>query len=324
MKIHLVINPSEVSSFNGLFEYINLVCGSLKNKGYRTDILLYDQNQDYTGAVTLGGLNVKNQGANIPLTDDITQVSQNLFDIIKNCLFENGKQHTVKLFGEIKDMEEILNSIESNYNNAAIFCYRQGQISTIKILSTDDRAVSDVYSAFNKNIYAGEDVTLAQRLLELLSVRGKTISVAESLTGGLICSEIISNSGASQFFDEGLITYSNSSKIKRLNIDGEIIKNYGAVSYETAYEMAAGLLAEGNCGVSVATTGIAGPTGGTITKPVGLTYIAIGTPQKVHVFRHVFGGKREDVRKAASYGAMFYAIKVLKDNSLEYEQIKIN
>ena len=85
-----------------------------------------------------------------------------------------------------------------------------------------------------------------------------------------------------------------------------------------------GLFSNGLSDVTISTTGVAGPTGGTLTKPVGLTYIAIGTKDKVHVFRHIFKGNRKDVRKAASQAAMFYAIKILKDNSIDYEEIVIN
>jgi PncC family amidohydrolase len=245
-------------------------------------------------------------------------IGYKIFDIINKSLFKEAEQYTVKLFGEISDAEEKLSEIEQKCG-AAIFYYKEGLISTIKIICKGDYAVSEVFSAFHNNIYAEEDVSLDKRLLELLRIRKLKLSVAESLTGGMICSKLIGNSGASESFYEGLVTYSNKSKIDRLNIDENIIKDYGAVSYEAAYEMAAGLIAQGCSDVSIASTGIAGPEGGTLTKPVGLVYIAVGTAEKVHVFRHIFQGSRNEIREASANAAMFYAIKVIKDKSMDYE-----
>jgi PncC family amidohydrolase len=284
---------------------------------------LYNEYKENLDVITFGNLSINGQLANIPLSNDFALLSKNIFDVIKDILFSGGQQHTVKVFGNIQGIDNILKDIERYNANTAIFYYSQGLIGTVKILCKGGNAISDVYAMLHKNIYAEEDISLQSRLLELLTVRNKILSIAESLTGGMICSDIIANSGASACFDEGVVTYSNDSKIQRLGIDGELIKKCGAVSYETAYEMAAGLLAGGRCGISIVTTGIAGPTGGTLTKPVGLTYIAVGSAEKVHVFRHIFGGDRNEIRKAASQAAMFYTIKVLKDKSLDYE-VKIN
>lgn len=326
MNIKVLLNAEQISCYKGLYDYLYLIINSVNNNVINTELVFFSNDIIYNEdiIITLGDINTQNNNINIPLNENYKNIADNFFGIIKNCLYKNAKQYTVRLFGNIENFEKKLKQIENNNSeNSFIFYYKQDLITTIKIFCNDNsNAVYDVFSLFNKNIYADEDITLDKMLIELLTIRNKTLAVAESLTGGLICSKIIDNAGASQVFNEGVVTYSNQAKINRLNIDESIIKNNGAVSYETAYEMAAGLLKSGD--ISIATTGIAGPSGGTITKPVGLTYIAIGTNEKVHVFRHIFKGNRNDVRIAASKAAMFYAIKILKDKSIDYEEILIN
>lgn len=325
MKIAVIAAPREICLKKGFFEYIFNIISCVRERGIDIELTF-----DYAGGadcvIALGKADAGERAYKVALSDDFSQPSRQLFGFLGKLLLGEHEQHTVKMFGYIEDMAARLSAIERAYGGrAVVFPYREGLVTTLKVLCEKGcPAVSDVFSEFNKNIYAEEDVRLDTRLLELLSVRNKTLCVAESLTGGMICSTIIDNPGASKYFDEGLITYSNSSKTDRLNVDPEVIKNYGAVSYQTAYEMAAGLIMKGNCDIAIATTGIAGPDGGSLSKPVGLTFIAVGTGEKIHVFRHVFKGDRQQVRLAASQAAMFYAIKRLKDFSLDYEEIRIN
>lgn len=321
----MVCDPKEVCSKKGLFEYVHTLVSCIGERGI--DISLsFESGQGADFIITLGEKSVEGQAFNIRIEDDYPAISQKLFGFIGGLLLGEHEQYTVKMFGYIEDALEKLAEIKHAYpKQAIIFLYREGLVTTLKALCEKNcPAISDIFAEFNKNIYADEDVRLDARLLELLVLRNKTLCVAESLTGGMICSTILDNSGASKVFNEGLITYSNSSKADRLGVDPQIIKDYGAVSNQTAYEMAAGLILKGGCDIAIATTGIAGPEGGSLSKPVGLTYIAVGTEEKIHVFRHVFAGSRQEVRLAASQAAMFYAIRRLKDNSLDYEEIKIN
>ena len=109
----------------------------------------------------------------------------------------------------------------------------------------------------------------AQTLSEILVTNGLTISVAESCTGGSLSSTITSIPGASSYFDCGYITYSNQSKVEMLGVDIQTIKNYGAVSEEVALEMVIGVSNRSHSDVALSITGVAGPTGGTIEKPIG-------------------------------------------------------
>ena len=162
-------------------------------------------------------------------------------------------------------------------------------------------------------IYALEDKSLEEQLVDMLKIRGKKIAVAESFTGGGIGKRIVSVPGASEVYFEGLNTYNELSKMKRLGVQEYALKSFGAVSDETAYQMAAGLIAAGDVDVAIATTGIAGPKSDSTDFPVGLAYIAIGTREKVYVYRYKFDGDRKEITEKAINHALFLAYRQLKD-----------
>lgn len=134
------------------------------------------------------------------------------------------------------------------------------------------------------------------KLFKLLKHNKLTISTAESCTGGMIASAITDVSGASNFFGTGVVTYSNEAKMKLIGVRGETLEKYGAVSEQTASEMAEGVLKLGEADVSVAVTGIAGPTGGTEEKPVGLVYIGVSGKYGTFAYKNNFAGNRDEVR----------------------------
>jgi PncC family amidohydrolase len=123
----------------------------------------------------------------------------------------------------------------------------------------------------------------------------------------------VSVSGASEVYFEGLNTYNEFSKMKRLGVRDYTLKSYGAVSDSTVYEMAAGLIATGDADISIATTGIAGPKSDKTGAPVGLSYIAVGTREKVFVFRFRFDGNRKEITEKAINHALFLAYRELKN-----------
>jgi len=123
---------------------------------------------------------------------------------------------------------------------------------------------------------------IEKRIGKMLKERGLKIAVAESCTGGLISSRITDISGASDYFEAGITTYSNESKIRLLNVPEDIIDRYGAVSEETAKAMAEGVKKTVHADIGVSVTGIAGPTGGTEGKPVGTVFIGLAT-KKSHL-----------------------------------------
>ena len=136
----------------------------------------------------------------------------------------------------------------------------------------------------------------AEKLVELLKRTGKTLSTAESCTGGLIGGAITSVPGSSEIFLGGAISYSNEVKERLLGVEEDTLVDHGAVSEETAREMATGARDLFRTSTAIAVTGIAGPGGATPTKPVGLVYIAVADGPRVVVCRNIFKGDREQVR----------------------------
>ena len=142
----------------------------------------------------------------------------------------------------------------------------------------------------------------AQKLSELLITNGLTISVAESCTGGFLSHTITSIPGASSYFDCGYITYSNQSKVEMLGVDIQTIKTYGAVSEEVALEMVIGVVNRSHSDVVVSITGVAGPTGGTPEKPVGMVCFGFFYGGKTSASTELFSGDRANiVSQSVSY-----------------------
>lgn len=134
---------------------------------------------------------------------------------------------------------------------------------------------SVIYSRAGAFIYGTDDDTMELVVGRLLAQRNETIAVAESCTGGLISDRLTDVSGSSAYFHQGIVTYSNEAKISHLGVPPEIIERYGAVSAETAEAMAEGIKRVGNSTYGLSTTGVAGPTGGSDTRPVGLVYVGL-------------------------------------------------
>ena len=150
-------------------------------------------------------------------------------------------------------------------------------------------------------------------LIKLLIKKKIKISVAESCTGGLLASAITSISGASKIFNLGFITYSNQAKIKILKVDKNIIKRFGAVSYECCYAMVNNLSKISKTNINVSITGIAGPRGGTKKKPVGLVYIGIKKGNKSEIVKCLFKKKkRSSIQKATVKKALNLIFRATK------------
>ena len=140
---------------------------------------------------------------------------------------------------------------------------------------------------------------LEEKIVKELQNKGYTITTAESCTGGLLAGRILNVSGASAVYNEGHITYSNEAKERLLGVSHDTLEQYGAVSKQTASEMALGAARVANANVGLSTTGIAGPSGGTPEKPVGLVYIGCAINGDVTVEECRFSGNREENRNAA-------------------------
>jgi len=146
---------------------------------------------------------------------------------------------------------------------------------------------------------------LSDDLFNALKQRGLLLATAESCTGGMIASTITDKAGSSAIFERGFVTYSNAAKIELLAVPHELLEEHGAVSAEVAAAMAAGALEHSNADIAVSCTGIAGPDGGTDTKPVGLVYIGLVSKSvQSAAFEHYFNGDRNAVRKQTVEAAL--------------------
>ena len=150
-------------------------------------------------------------------------------------------------------------------------------------------------------------------LIRLLTKKKLKISFAESCSGGQLASTITSISGASKIFNLGLVTYSNQAKIKVLKVNKNIIKKYGAVSYECCYAMVNNLSKISKANINVSITGIAGPKGGTKQKPVGLVYIGVKKGDKIHINKYLFKSKKRSlIQKATVNKALNLVLRIAK------------
>ncbi|MGC9399823.1 MAG: CinA family protein [Anaerolineae bacterium] len=146
----------------------------------------------------------------------------------------------------------------------------------------------------------------------LLKARGWRIAVAESCSGGLLGHEITTVSGSSAYFLGGVIAYADEIKIALLGVSETSLRRWGAVSAAVALEMAAGVRRRTGAEVGLSITGIAGPTGGTPQKPVGLTYIGLAAPRERRVWRHVWNGERNANKQASAQAALAHLLRYLR------------
>lgn len=156
---------------------------------------------------------------------------------------------------------------------------------------------------------------LEEWLVKELTKRNASITTAESCTGGLVSGRLVNASGASKVFCQSFVTYSNDAKARLLGVSQETLDSVGAVSSETAAQMAAGAARAASADVALSTTGIAGPDGGTAEKPVGLVYIGCYCFGETIVEKHIFPGDRTSVRSSSVEAALVLAKKCLEQQA---------
>ena len=178
-----------------------------------------------------------------------------------------------------------------------------------------------VYAIFPGCLYREGEGTLAETVLERLRLYNAKLCVAESLTGGMIASMLVDVPGCSESFLEGIVCYSNESKMVRLGVSPRTLEREGAVSEEVACQMASGLMRPG-VNYAISTTGIAGPGGGSEKKPVGLVYIGVADDFKCEATECRFEGTRDEVRRMAAYTALYLLLKRLV-KPIEFENMVI-
>jgi len=164
-------------------------------------------------------------------------------------------------------------------------------------------------------LHAEREPSLEALIGDLLRARGQTLALAESCTGGYVSHRITRIAGSSAYFIGSAVTYSNDLKVRFLDVRPETLESSGAVSRETAVEMAEGIKRRCQTTYGVAITGIAGPTGGSAEKPVGTVWIAIAGPEGISARRFAFHGERERIIMDASQAALEWLRRTLEDTA---------
>lgn len=231
-------------------------------------------------------------------------------DDLKNVLrhFETHLPEYIKLKTEHANLVTRL-TLKGSSDGAELLRFKMNQYAqNLQLLFQEEIVTTD-----NKNI--------SQVLGELLAERELTVSCAESCTGGNIAHKITQNSGSSSYFLGSVVSYSNEVKAKVLDVSRGTLGRYGAVSREVAEQMVRGVSKLMRTDCAMATTGIAGPDGGTKYKPVGTVWIAAKYGDKVASELIQFSGDRNTVIESATNHAMVMLIKMLRNNYKEQEEI---
>ncbi|GAB1401757.1 competence/damage-inducible protein A [Elusimicrobiota bacterium] len=202
----------------------------------------------------------------------------------------------LEMYGENKDVEF---AILAHQFIITIKAFVKGEDEML-IDETITNIKGEFINILGENIFGYDNDTIESAVQKLLVENKKTISTAESCTGGLIASKLISVPGSSLCVKEGVITYSDESKISLLGVKKATIDEFGAVSEQVAKEMLDGILNLSKSDYAISVTGIAGPSGGTQNKPVGLVYIGIGSGTDFETFKYILTGTRNDIRERTS------------------------
>jgi len=235
------------------------------------------------------------------------------------------KSRTLKVIGIGESaIQETLGEIMLNQKNPTIALYAKDGEVHIRITSKEknlieaDKKIKEIenkiVNILKNNVYGYDNDSLESAVNDLLQKRKLTVSFAESCTGGMISSRFTDIPNASVSFLNGIVCYSNEAKINILGVKRETIEKYGAVSMETAEEMARCIRKISKTDIGLSVTGIAGPTGGTEKKPVGLCYIGIDTGNEVKVFSNIFNGNRNKIRQLAATKALDILRRTIIEN----------
>lgn len=256
------------------------------------------------------GLRIERDGCLIFLLPGVPAEMRAIFDSsLQNVIDEGGgaSPEVIRIYGMMEtSVEDIAREVLGDELTAdlSIICGPAGINLYIDPREVSENDIKKLRERFGNYIYTNHDRSLEEEVLDLLRSKGSTLSVAESLTGGMLASIIVSVPGASDAFMEAFITYSNAAKTGRLGVDAEMIAEYGAVSAQVCRAMASGAREKSRTDLAISTTGIAGPGGGSEEKPVGLCYTGLATPDGIYCCKRQFPGDRMMIRTRAVYTAL--------------------
>ncbi|MBV4418380.1 competence/damage-inducible protein A [Clostridium tyrobutyricum] len=236
---------------------------------------------------------------------------------LKKYSSETIRSKTLRLYGIGEgEMAQRIKELIDKSSNPTIAPYAKENDVTLRITAranTEKDALKlikpledKVKNIFGDNIYGYGETSMEEVVAKILVERNLTISTAESCTGGLVAAKFINYPGISSVFLDGAVTYSNNAKMHRLNVKKETLDKFGAVSEETAKEMAEGIAKTSGTNIGLSTTGIAGPDGGSEEKPVGLVYVGLYIKGDVFVKKLQLSGERNKARNRAAVSAIDY------------------
>lgn len=218
-------------------------------------------------------------------------------DIHTFGISERTVEDQIKREEHVKAMTLVHNGIVT-VNVLAVAAKRENALNLL------DKAESDIRKRLGSAVFGVDDQTLEYAVFSFLKKHNKTIATAESCTGGLVSDKLTNISGISEFFLEGVVAYSNKAKTDVLGVPEELIVKYGAVSPQVAQAMAEGIRKKSSANIGIGITGIAGPTGATKEKPVGLVYIGIAVDDYVEVKECRFRGSRISIKNISANAAL--------------------
>jgi nicotinamide-nucleotide amidase len=270
-------------------------------------------------------ITIKDTDKNIVILPGPPKEMKHIFEkYIRAFLLEKNQQAMHSKYLSIYDLgessvEDALMDLVTNQTNPTIATYAGDGKVLLRITSSglekemNELAVEDMVATVKSRIGShvisenGDDIDKV--ILRKLIEKSLKIAFVESCTGGLLSYSLIKNPGSSEVIDSALVTYSNESKMREVGVRSETLQTYGAVSHQTCHEMVAGLAAKTGVDFAVGVTGVAGPTGGTREKPVGLVYIGIYDGGEILTFENHFTGDRETIQRRT----VLKALKLLYD-----------
>ncbi len=239
-----------------------------------------------------------------------------LKDYLKPLMDETFYQRGLLVVGRGEsDMEEYMKPFYEGHEGVTVAPY--AGVGEIKYLFTSqskaalDAAIKEFKRTFGNAVVGTHEKTLEEHVVHTLADQNKSIAVVESITGGMIASRLVNVPGASKVFNESYVLYSNESKMRQMGINEQILKQYGAVSEQCVYDLAYQLSQRSDADVSLSVSGVAGPSGGSDDKPVGLVYFAVHHEGTTKTYKRHFPGDRTMIRIRASAYALFLVMKAL-------------
>lgn len=292
-------------------------CEVIPNRLGTAPIMVYRfQKEKYghqTTLYSLPGVPYEALGALQDVIEDI-KANNSLADICHKTIMTYGVAESA--------LSEMISDWEDNLPSDMHLAYLPNQLTGVRLrlssYSADETAlntaISELKAIIGEYVYSDHDDTLQEALGRLLSIHGKTLSTAESCTGGTISQLITSIPGSSEYFLGGVTSYANSVKTGVLGVAPEIIEKHGAVSSECVAAMAEGVRRLTGSDYSVATSGIAGPGGGTPEKPVGTVWVGVSSQKGTETYKVQYKGDRKrNIERSAAFALNSIRKKILNE-----------